>query len=238
MTDCVPDHPDGVLLAMDEMSLSFQATLTQVGSPIGQTPPVYVSGSRDHIHLYGALNLTTGHPFTRPTPIQSRQTPLTCFEDLRLAYPSQPILLFLDRAPWQTAHGVTDFFETHPRLHLSHVPPACPDLNPQEHGWSQARAALSHNHPFRDFDQLKTAFLDFRSTTPFTIQSLLASTPPILPHLLGQFLCVSPLGGNSSSMNSSGCVTIKAACAFFSTSKLIGISSRACCSTMSAIVTI
>lgn len=187
MTDFVQDNPDGVILAMDEMSLYFQATVTQVWSPVGQTPEVYVSGSRDHIHLYGALNLDSGHQFTLPTAIQSSQTTLTFFEDLLLAYPTQPMLLFLDRAPWHTAKLVTDFFQTHPRLHLIHFPPACPDLNPQEHVWSQARAAVSLNHTFRDFEQLKTAFLDFLSSTTFTIESVLASAPPVIRHLLGHF---------------------------------------------------
>lgn len=171
---------------MDEMSLYFQATVTQVWSPVGQTPEIYVSGSRDHIHFYGALNLQTGHQFALPTPLQSAQTTLTFFEDLLLAYPTQPILLFLDRAPWHTAKLVTGFFASHPRLQLVHFPPACPDLNPQEHVWSQARAAVSHNHTFREFTHLKDAFLDFLSATTFNIASALADVPPVLRHLLGQ----------------------------------------------------
>lgn len=59
MTDFLQDNPTGVILSMDEMSLYFQATVTQVWSPVGQTPQVYVSGSRDHTHFYGALNLQT-----------------------------------------------------------------------------------------------------------------------------------------------------------------------------------
>ena len=185
MTDFQQAHPNGIILTMDEMSLYFQATVTQVWSPVGHTPEVYVSGSRDHIHFYGALNLQTGHQFALPSPIQSSQTTLTFFEDLLLAYPTQPIFLFLDRAPWHTAKVVTDFLATHPRLYFLHFPPACPDLNPQEHVWSQARAAVSHNHTFRDFDLLKTAFLAFLSTTTFNIVATLISVPPILRHLLG-----------------------------------------------------
>ena len=65
MTDFVQDNPDGVILAMDEMSLYFQATVTQVWSLVGQTPEVYVSGSRDHIHLYGALRAYPNNPAAR-----------------------------------------------------------------------------------------------------------------------------------------------------------------------------
>ena len=186
MTDFVQNHPDGVVLAMDAMSLYFQATVTQVWLPVGHTPEIYVSGSRDHIHFYGALNLPTGHQFALPTARLSAQTTRLFFEDVLVAYPTQPVLLFLDRAPWHTAKLVSDFFTSHPRLQPVHFPPACPDLNPQEQVWSQARAAISHNHTFPEFSLLKSAFLDFLSTTTFTIASALADVPPILRQLLGQ----------------------------------------------------
>ena len=60
MTDFLQDHPHGVILALDQMSLYFQATLTRVWSPVGQTPIVHVSPQRDHSHCYGALNLRDG----------------------------------------------------------------------------------------------------------------------------------------------------------------------------------
>ncbi len=187
MTDFLQDNPTGVILSMDEMSLYFQATVTQVWSPVGHTPEVYVSGSREHVHFYGALNLETGHQLALPTSVQSSETTLAFFEDLLLAYPTQPILLFLDRAPWHTAKVITEFLDSHPRLQTIYFPPACPDLNPQEHVWSQARAAVSHNHTFRDFSQLKDAFLDFLSITTFTIASLVTAVPPGIRSLLGQF---------------------------------------------------
>ena len=43
MTDFLQDHPDGQVIALDEMSLYFQATTTRVWSPVGQTPVVRVS---------------------------------------------------------------------------------------------------------------------------------------------------------------------------------------------------
>jgi hypothetical protein len=37
------------------MSLYFQATLTRVWSPIGQTPIVSVHPQREHVYFYGAM---------------------------------------------------------------------------------------------------------------------------------------------------------------------------------------
>ena len=59
MTDFRQAHPNGVILALDQMSAYLQATLTRVWSPIGQTPYVWVTPQRDCLHFYGALNVLT-----------------------------------------------------------------------------------------------------------------------------------------------------------------------------------
>ena len=43
MTDWLQAYPNLVILAMDQMSLYFQATLTRVWSPMGQTPVVRIT---------------------------------------------------------------------------------------------------------------------------------------------------------------------------------------------------
>jgi len=65
VTDFLQDHPDGVIVAMDEMSLYFQATTTRVWFPVGQVPLVRVSPQRAVLHYYGALALRTGHEMAR-----------------------------------------------------------------------------------------------------------------------------------------------------------------------------
>jgi hypothetical protein len=118
-------------LALDEMSLYLQATATYAWSAVTQTPEVYVTGSREHVHRYGALNIESGFQFALPSPVQSADATLTFLQDLRRVYPTQPRLLFLDRAPWHTAKAVTDFLVAQPRLtSVFTFPPACPDLNP------------------------------------------------------------------------------------------------------------
>lgn len=180
MTDFLQDHPDGQVIALDEMSLYFQATLTRVWSPVGQTPLVRVSPQRDHIHFCGAVNLRTGHELVLPVLEQSSQTTANFLHDLLLCYPGQPVLLLWDRAAWHKGAAVKTLLDDHPRLQTVFFPPACPDLNPQEHVWSQARAAVSHNHTCSTFQQLKQAFLDFLSLNLFRFDWLVKYAPPIL----------------------------------------------------------
>jgi len=85
---------------------------------------------------------------------------------LLTVYPDLPILLLWDRGPtpaagcpWHKGQKIRDFLAAHPRLQVLFFPPGCPDLNPQEHVWKDARQAVSHNHNFVTLSALLSAFL-------------------------------------------------------------------------------
>ena len=99
MTDFLQAHPAGVILALDQMSLYFQATLTRVWAPIGQTPIVAVHPQRDCVHFYGALNLRDGREVALSAAETTAEMTANFLMILLIVYP-QPILLLLDRAPW------------------------------------------------------------------------------------------------------------------------------------------
>ena len=175
MSDFLQDYPDGVILALDEMSLYFQATLTRVWSPVGYTPIVDVHPQRDHIHFYGALNLRNGREIAMSTPEQTALTTIHFLIHLLHIY-SQPILLLFDRAPWHYGE-VTSFIQEVDRLQIVRFPVACPHLNPQEHVWAQARDKISHNHGYRQFQPLIADFETYLNETPFTTHFMDAYTP-------------------------------------------------------------
>jgi transposase len=91
---------------------------------------VQVSPQRDHQHFYGALNLNTGQEIGLSLPELSTKATLHFLEHLLACLPTQPILLFMDHAPWHKARPVQDFIAAQPRLDVIYFPPACPDLNP------------------------------------------------------------------------------------------------------------
>lgn len=175
MTDFLQDYPDGVILAMDQMSLYFQATLTRVWSLVGQTPIVAVHPQRDQIHFYGALNLRDGREIALSAPETTSEMTANFVMILLLLYP-QPILLLLDRAPWHYGE-VTDLIAQTDRLQALYFPPACPDLNPQEHVWERARDAISHNHTYRQFQPLIDDFETYLNHTLFSTNFMDAFTP-------------------------------------------------------------
>ena len=58
---------------MDQMSLYFQATLTRVWSPVGQTPVIRISPQRDQVHFYGALEARLGREFAVTAPEETTE---------------------------------------------------------------------------------------------------------------------------------------------------------------------
>ena len=166
MTDFLQDHPNGVILALDEMSLYFQATLTRVWAPIGQTPIIHVHPQRECIHFYGALNLRDGREVALPALETTAEMSANFVMILLMLYP-QPILLLLDRAPWHLGE-LTTLLDQTDRLQVVYFPPACPQLNPQEHVWEGTRDAISHNHIYRQFQPLIEEFENHLNDTVFS----------------------------------------------------------------------
>ena len=98
------------------------------------------------------------------------------FVNILLMIYSQPILLLLDRAPWHYGE-LTVLIEQTERLQIVRFPTACPDLNPQEHVWAQARDAISHNHDYRQFQSLIYDFEDYLNYTPFNTDFMATYKP-------------------------------------------------------------
>ena len=178
MTDFLQNHPDGVILALDEMSLYFQATRTRVWSPVGQTAIVAVQPGRECCHFYGALNLRTGREIAARATEQTSQMTTNFVMPLLLIY-TQPILLLLDRAAWHDG-ALTQLIDATDRLEIMRFPVTYPDLNPQEPVWERTRDAVSHKHGDRSFEQWIDAFETHLNPTPFETNFMSKNAPAIL----------------------------------------------------------
>jgi len=184
VTDLLQEYPDLVILSMDQMKLYFQATLTRVWALKGQTPMVRVTPQRDLVHFYGALDLRNGREIAVTAPEQTGVVTADFMRLLLLLFPTQHILLLLDRATWHRGPAIEQVLDENPRLELMRYPPACPDLNPQEHVWSLARDAISHNHGYTCFQSLIADFDTYLNETLFGTNFMHKYGPPIDPAVL------------------------------------------------------
>lgn len=153
------------MLAEDEMSLFFQATLTSIWQPKGKTVVVKTYSGQTKQSFYGAQNLRDGKVHTMPCDRQTKRATIQFLGNLRRAYPRRQIGIFWDNAPWHK--GLGEYLKGARRITLIPFPPYSPELNPQEHIWKAARKAVSHNHTFRTFPALLTAFATHLKRTRF-----------------------------------------------------------------------
>lgn len=166
MTDFKLKSPSGVIVAIDQMSVYLQTSLKRVWSPIGQTPIVRSTPQRDCLKLYGALDVESGYEVALGLPQMNGANTVHFLQHLLTCIPNRPILLLWDRATWHK--GVArQFVEAHERLEMLYFPPACPELNPQEHVWKQTRDAVGHLHDYRHLSDLRQAFQQHLEQTTF-----------------------------------------------------------------------
>ena len=166
MTDFKLRHPDGVVLTLDQMSVYWQCSLCHVWSPVGDTPIIRVTPKRDSLKFYGALDVESGKQFALSLPTMNGDATIHFLQHILGCIPDVPILLLWDRATWHK--GIArQFVEAHDRLDMMYFPPACPELNPQEHVWKQARDAVGNLHDYQHLSDLRHAFQTFLEQTRF-----------------------------------------------------------------------
>jgi transposase len=172
-------HPDGVIVAMDQMRAYLRASLKRVWYPVGQTPTMRVSPQRDSVAFYGGLEVISGQEIALSLPKMTGANTVHFIEHVMACFPGRHMLLLLDRAPWHKG-DTRAFIEAHPLLDMLYFPPACPDLNPQEHVWKLVREAVGHLHDYAHIGDLRQAFQVHLDQTVFDIRWVEKYLPPIL----------------------------------------------------------
>lgn len=155
-----------VVLAEDEASLFFQATLSAIWQPRGRTIRIKTYSGQTKKSFYGALNLHTGREHSMRCEKQCKAVTKRFLNRLLKRYPRKRIAIFWDNAPWHK--GLGEFLTKVKRIELIPFPPYSPELNPQEGVWKKARRSVSHNHTFRTFPKLLTAFTAYLKCTTFS----------------------------------------------------------------------
>jgi transposase len=185
VNDVLQEDSQAVIMAWDEALLYAQDRPSAVWSPQGQTPVLTVTSQRSWVAFYGALNLRTGQEPALMTDKMNQRTSATFLAYLLGLYPDRRLLVITDNASWHKGAPVQAVLEQHPRLEIVFLPPACPELNPQEHVWAAARRRLRRNALALPFAQRATQFLLTLRATWFQPTLFQHYAPPILSVLNG-----------------------------------------------------
>lgn len=137
---------------LDESGFSLTPTVKRTWAPQGHTPYLYhvfthdkfsaisaLTVSPHHRHLALYLRLATNRAFTG---LDVRVFLRALLRHLRGA-----VVLLWDRGTIHTRREVQRYLAAHPRVSPHDFPPYAPELNPAEHIWNQADAALANGAP-------------------------------------------------------------------------------------------
>ncbi len=112
------------------------------------------SQHRQRLNLSGWVAPLLGRQGMIRTVHGDRQGFLLALRHLYRRLRGYTIWLYVDRARWHKGDPVERFLQTHPRLHLDHLPPYQPGLNPQERIWRQLRYQATTNRWFDSLDEI------------------------------------------------------------------------------------
>lgn len=131
------------MIYLDESGFATLPNVQRAWSPLGQPHEADASAARQRVNVIGALDYATGQVCYDLHDRSIRREQVTAFMD-RIAQqaPAMPLtLIVLDNASMH--HDIPqeklDEWLVNHRVVLMHLPPYCPELNPIEIVWKQAK---------------------------------------------------------------------------------------------------
>jgi hypothetical protein len=147
-----------VVLAQDETDLLLFPPLRSCWSPVGEPKEVVLSGRNARRVVFGAMNLRTG---TRFFLAQQRQRAVDFQAFLRLLhdrYRGWHVAMLLDEDPSHTAKGSVQLAEWFD-VELLWLPKRCPELNPMDTLWGQAKDVVCADKQYPSLDEQTDRFI-------------------------------------------------------------------------------
>jgi hypothetical protein len=147
-----------VVLAQDETDLLLFPPLRSCWSPVGQPKEVMLCGRNARRVVFGAMNLRTGYRYLL---VQERQRAVdfqAFLRGLHRRYRGWHVAMLLDEDPSHTAKGSVRLAESL-GLELLWLPKRCPELNPMDTLWGQAKDVVCADKQYPSLDEQAHRFI-------------------------------------------------------------------------------
>lgn len=147
-----------MLLVEDETDLLLFPPLRATWSPRGQPAQVLLTGWNAKRVVFGAMNLVTGHRLIHVRLHQRAADFQAYLRFVREHYRGWRITMLLDENPSHTAQasrGLADKLG----VRLLWLPKRCPELNPMDTLWGQAKDVISANKQYASIDRQVDLFI-------------------------------------------------------------------------------
>jgi hypothetical protein len=151
--------PRSVFLAEDETDLLLFPPLRACWALRGRSAVVRLCGRNARRVIFGAMNLRTGTRLFLPRK-HGYAEDFQEFQDLiHDAYRGWHVALLLDADPSHTAEDSKSLADNYD-MDLLWLPKRCPELNPIDTLWGQAKDRISANKQYATIDDQVDRFLD------------------------------------------------------------------------------
>lgn len=135
----------------------------------GSNPAVPITAGRGQVNIHGAINLETiDAPFVEPTTVDGVSA-AQLLAKIEARIPDKCLIhVIWDNAAYHKGPDVRAFLARPDcRIHLMHLPPYCPHLNPIERLWAVMHQHVTHNRYYPTQKRFANAILKFfRETIP------------------------------------------------------------------------
>lgn len=149
-----------VVLAQDETDLLLFPPLRSCWSPVGQPREVLLCGRNARRVVFGAMNVQTGHRYLL---LRERQRAADFQEFLRglhNRYRGWHVAMLLDEDPSHTAKRSVRLAESF-GMELLWLPKRCPELNPMDTLWGQAKDVVCADKQYASLDEQADRFIRY-----------------------------------------------------------------------------
>ena len=135
----------------------------------GNRPSVPCHHIREYRYVFGAIDPCTGDDYFLVTPLCNTVCMNLFLEGLSKQYADEEVLVICDGAAWHKSGTL----EVPENIHLFHIPPYTPEMNPIEQVWREIRTRGFKNEVFNSLeDVINRLCKTIRSLTKDVIRSI------------------------------------------------------------------
>jgi transposase len=138
-----------LLYFQDEASISLTALLGKTWAPRGKTPKQAVTGKRGSVAAMSAITRRGRLLFRLHDKRIASQEVIDFLCQMLKHHPRRHLVVVMDQAPPHMSHKTREYIDSHPRLHVFHLPKYSPDWNPDEKVWNHLKHQALKGHQAR-----------------------------------------------------------------------------------------
>ena len=138
----------------DESGVSLAPVIGKTWAPKGKTPVVRVTGKRGGVLAMSAISPSGRMCFRLEKRKINTQVLMEFLNQISKQHPRRKVGVIMDQAPCHVAKKIKALNTESSKLHVFHLPPYSPDLNPDEKVWRHMKHVSLKNHQAQDKKQL------------------------------------------------------------------------------------